>query len=308
MPPPPTPIFVGAVLWELAQRFAGVDSPQLSARVIVAHALGLPSDSLIMHYDRELEPDEVARIEALAIRRERGEPVAYLTGTKEFYGLDFAVTPDVLIPRPESEHLIETALETMPDDVAFSFADLGAGSGCLAVTLAKLRPRARGWALELCPRALAVARDNARRHGIGQRVVFVESDFARLPELLGHYATTAPAGDGEDEEVRTTGHLDLVLANPPYVPGDACRTLSPEVRDYEPHGALFPEGPDGLQGVRQVLAAARKALRPGGTLIVEHGHDQGAPAREAAQANGFVRTATRRDLAGRERLLVARAP
>jgi release factor glutamine methyltransferase len=271
----------------LAER--GVDCPALSAQLLLGRALGLSRLDLLLQCDRPLGEAELAAIRELVRRRGRGEPVAYILGEKEFFGLAFAVTPACLIPRPETEHIVEEAEARFPRDAALAFADLGTGSGCLAVTLAVRFPLARGLAVDLSPGALAVARANAGRHGVGERLDFRQGDFADLAGL-----GVAPAS------------LDLIAANPPYVSEAEFAQVSGEVRDFEPRTALAP-GPTGLEAIAALAPGARAALKDGGWLLLEMGWNQAVAVRGILEQAGFVEVVVRRDLAGRDRVAAARA-
>lgn len=277
---------VQAIVRECAARLAGVDSPLLSAQLLVAEALGLRRLALSLERDRLVDPAQAKRIRALTGRRAAGEPVAYLLGRREFYGLDFTVTPDVLIPRPETEHLIETALATFPADSPIRFADLGTGSGILAVTLAHLYPNAQGLALDRSAPALEVARGNARTHGVEGRIAFVEGDFT----------ATIPGGN-----------YDLIIANPPYVTEGEYVRASREVTAFEPKGALV-SGPDGLDHIRGLLPTALTALAPDGVLLLEIGCGQaeGVKIITSSDCPGFKDFAVIRDLAGHDRVVFLR--
>jgi release factor glutamine methyltransferase len=269
----------------LAER--GIDSPRLSAQIVVAKALEMDRLGLILAMDRPLTPDELDAVRPLVARRGRGEPTAYILGEREFYGLDFAVTPATLIPRPETEGIIDRARELFPDGALTRFADLGAGSGCLAVTLATLFPTAQGLALDQSGAALEVARQNAVRHAVADRLTFLEADFAALP----------PCADG----------YDLIVSNPPYVSAAEYRECSREVRDFEPICALVP-GESGLEAVPVVARAASARLRPGGWLLVEIGWKQGPAAAALLTEAGFADVAVSRDLAGCDRVVAGRKP
>jgi release factor glutamine methyltransferase len=269
----------------------GVDSPRLSAQMLLAHVLGLERLGLFLDMDRPLSGDELARCRDLVARRGRGEPAAYLVGGREFYGLEFAVGPDVLIPRPETEGLVERAEALFPKDAAFRFADLGTGSGCLAVTLAVLFPDSAGVAVDISEKALAVARENARRHGVSERIEFVRGDFSCLGDRAKAFG--------------------LMVANPPYVSQAEYLALSPEVAGFEPRSALVPESdaPAGATGCEcfPVLArAARTCLAPGGVLLMEMGCAQADAARAAFA--GFGGLTVHRDLAGLDRFIEVRGP
>jgi release factor glutamine methyltransferase len=210
-------------------------------------------------------------------RRAAGEPIAYLTGACEFYGLEFRVTPAVLIPRPETELLVDLALERLPAAGRARVLDLGTGSGCIAVTLAHLRPQLEVWAADVSPAALEVARDNARR-------LLAPVRFRRSDWLAGQ------AGE----------RFDLILANPPYVAAHDPHLSQGDLR-FEPACALVA-GEDGLDDIRRIVAAAPAHLAPGGWLLFEHGYDQARRCRALLAAAGFARVASWRDLAGIERV------
>jgi release factor glutamine methyltransferase len=275
------------------------DAPRLEAELLLAHVLGLSRASLYAHPERALPTHQRAAYQTLVKRRALGEPLPYLTGHVEFYGLDLSVNPHVLIPRPETETLVDLALTLqshsaplrgleypIPDPQYLisniqSFADVCTGSGCIAVALALHAPQARVYALDLSPGALAVARANAARHGVGERVTFLRSDLlAALPEPV-----------------------DLIVANPPYIAAQEWGALPREVREHEPRLALHG-GPDGLDVVRRLLEQSPAYLRPGGVLLVEIGAAQGATAAHLArQAYPCATVTIRADLAGRDRVL-----
>jgi release factor glutamine methyltransferase len=227
---------------------------QRDAALLARSVLGWDEAQWIVRRHEAAPPDFTARFAAAIARRCRREPVAYILGEREFYGRAFRVTPAVLIPRPESESIVDEALawlrsaRPVPNPVV---VDVGTGSGCLAITIAREYPKARLTAIDVSPAALDVARENAGRHGVLDRVTFLCGDL-----LAG-----------------VTGPVDLIISNPPYVPDTDRGTLAPEVRDFEPAQALFA-GPDGLEVVRRLLRAAAEALRPGGRLIMEFGWGQ----------------------------------
>jgi len=283
---------IGALLAESDDilKGAGVDSPRLSSQVLAMHSLGLDRVRLVLDRERVLAQEEVEAVRALVARRAAGEPVAYLTGEKEFFGLDFAVSAHVLVPRPETEHLIEAVQARFAADAPLAFADLGTGSGCIAVTLAHLFPAARGLALDRSPRALAQARDNARSHGVDARLLFVRADMG---------APFARAGS-----------LDLVAANPPYVSEAEFAGISREVAAFEPRTALVPgvDGvSDGLECYAALLPGAVSALAPGGWLILEIGETQAESVFQLVEnSGGFHAPDVLPDLAGRDRIVVAK--
>jgi release factor glutamine methyltransferase len=268
---------------------AGVDSPALSAEILAAHTLGMRRLDVLVHPNKVLTPAEAVAVQVAITRRAAGEPVAYILGEKEFYGLDFTVSSAVLVPRPETEHIVEDVEAHFAADAPLRFADLGTGSGCLAVTVAHLFANARGVALDMSADALAVARANAVRHGVADRVAFVRGDFA--------------------QPFAAAGSLDLVVSNPPYVSEAEYRELDPEVSQFEPRTALVPDGhveSDGLECVRALLPQVARALRPGGLFLMEFGWTQGEAVRRIVEGQGAFSSVTiRRDLAGKDRYVLA---
>lgn len=260
----------------------GVDAPRLTAELLLAHALGCDRVRLYLDFDKPLGDPELSRYRELVKRRAEGEPTAYLTGAREFYGRRFAVDARVLVPRPETELLAEAALAALPEGGAA--LDLGTGSGALAVTLALGRPGARVTAVDLSADALAVAAANAA--ALGAAVTFLQGD------LFG----PLPAG----------ARFDVIASNPPYVPTGELAGLMREVR-REPRLAL-DGGPDGLAVLRRLVAEAPRWLAPGGQLMLEmhESHLETLPA--LCRAAGFATAEARRDLAGLPRLTVARLP
>lgn len=264
----------------------GVDSPALSARLMAGKALGLDNVGLIREAGRELTDQESGLIDELVRRRGEGEPAAYILGEKEFYGLSMLVGPEVLIPRPETELLVDLARRSFKPESRLLFADLGAGSGCLAVAVAVHFPNALGLALELSPAALGMTVKNARRHGAAERLVPVLADFA--------------------SPFAAEGSLDLILANPPYVSDSEYAALSPEVFRYEPRTALRG-GSDGCEPGLKLLAAAAPALKPGGMFAMEIGASQARRFTSAISAfeYSFKKVDTVTDLSGIERVVFA---
>jgi len=272
---------------EVYLREKGVDSPRLGAQVIVASGLGVDRMALFLDLDRPLKESELAAVRPLVARRAKGEPVAYITGRREFFSLEFAVTPDVLIPRPETEMIVEEAVRLFGREEPVRFADLGTGSGCLAVALAVRFPAARGVALDANPAALAVARENAARHKVEDRLEFAAGDFADVPLPEGGYG--------------------CIVCNPPYVSEEEFRELSPEVARFEPRAALVP-GASGFEAFPVVAAAAQRALAPGGTLLLEIGWKQGQAVKRLLELPEFhfEAVAVLPDLAGHDRMARAR--
>lgn len=265
-------ITVAAALAAAAARIGGA-SPRLDAEVLLAHCLGVDRGTLILRSDLRIEPQAFDR---LVDRRAVGEPIAYIIGRREFWSLDLAVTPDVLIPRPDSETLIEAALATLPRPPA-RILDLGTGSGALLLAALSEWPAATGLGIDASPTALAVARGNADRLGFGDRAAFALGDW----------------GQGLVER------FDLILCNPPYV--ESAADLSPEVR-REPATALFA-GAEGLDEYRRLVPQLPGLLAPGGIAVVEIGHTQAMAVLDLAAASG-LRGDVRRDLGGHDRCLV----
>jgi release factor glutamine methyltransferase len=255
----------------------------IDAQVLLAHAAGRDRSWVIAHRDDALTREQADTFFALAKRRREGEPVAYLTGRREFHGLDLTVTPAVLIPRPETETLVALALEWLAPLEAPRVLDLGTGSGAIALALAHARPDATVVAIDASAAALAVARGNARRLGL-RNVEFLASDWY------------AQAGDAP---------FDAIVSNPPYVAADDPHLREGDVR-HEPVAALV-SGADGLDALRRIVAGARARLRPGGALIVEHGYDQGESVAELLRTAGFAAITARRDLAGIPRVAAGRS-
>lgn len=252
---------------------------RLEAELLVAHALGLDRLHLFLQLDRPVTEADIARGRELLVRRGKREPVAYLTGTREFYGRPFAVDPRVLIPRPETELLIDRARELASELArAPRIADVGTGSGCLAVTAALEIEASEVTALDLSAGALEVARGNAER--LGASVRFVEGDGLEALE----------------------GPFDLILSNPPYIDPSERAELAPEVRDHEPAQALFTPAGDPDHWVRRLLDAAPEKLTPGGRLLIELGLGQ-APRALALAAERTLTAEVRDDLAGIPRVL-----
>ncbi|GAB1408349.1 peptide chain release factor N(5)-glutamine methyltransferase [Thermomonas brevis] len=273
---PPTPDAL------LAAARAAIDADE--AAILLAHALGRSRGWLYAHGGDALDAAAVARFHALAAARAEGEPVAYLTGRQGFWTLDLAVGPAVLVPRPETERLVELALERLPAGAAPRIADLGTGSGAIALALAKERPRARVVATDASPAALELARGNATRNGIGN-VAFREGDW--LAPLAGET-------------------FDLIASNPPYIADDDPHLSRGDLR-FEPPMALSC-GADGLDAIRVIAAAAPAHLRPGGWLLLEHGWEQGPAVRALLRQAGLVEVETARDLEQRDRVTLGQAP
>lgn len=271
------PLTLGALLVEARTRLG---EPR-EAALFVTHALGVSAVDLYAHPERPVTPAETQRALDLIARRAAGEPVAYLTGEREFYGLAFTVTPGVLIPRPETELLVDLALERLPAEKASRVLDLGTGSGCIAIAIAHARPHTRVFAVDRSTEALAVARDNARRHDLGN-LTFSHGDWL-----------TPFAGE----------RFDLIVSNPPYVAIGDPHLEQGDLR-FEPALAL-PSGTDGLDDLRHIVAEAPAYLEPDGWLLLEHGADQQPAVLELLSRHGFTECEGHRDLAGLPRAVSA---
>ncbi|GMR29191.1 peptide chain release factor N(5)-glutamine methyltransferase [Stenotrophomonas sepilia] len=273
------------VVADASARLGGVDARH-EAELLLLHVLERPRSWLFAHATDPLAANDQAAFEALLARREAGEPVAYLTGRRGFWTLDLEVDPATLIPRPETELLVELALERLPPDQALQLADLGTGSGAIALALASERPRAQVLATDASPGALAVAARNAARH---------ELDNVRFAE--GGHDWYAPL-----QGVR----FDLIASNPPYIASNDPHLEQGDLR-FEPSTALA-SGMDGLDDIRRIVDGGQAHLRPGGWLLIEHGWDQGAAIRELFEATGFAEVQTVQDLEQRDRITLGRRP
>jgi release factor glutamine methyltransferase len=222
------------------------------AERLLQHVLGCDLAALLTYPERTLSTAESAHYEALLTRRLAHEPIQYITGEQEFFGLSLRVTPEVLIPRPETEHVVEAILERVPRERPLRIVDVGTGSGAIAIALAHALPYAELTAVDLSAAALAIAKENAARHGVAARIRCLHSDLL-----------AAVAGES----------FDAVVANPPYIADG--EVLEPQVRDYEPHSALYA-GPTGLEAYERLIPQAREVLKPGGRLVLEIGYGQRA--------------------------------
>jgi len=254
---------------------AGLPLDPLENRILLCHALGITRVGLITQSERQLTGDEAARLSGLVGRRIAGEPIAYIVGQREFFGLPFRVTPAVLIPRPDTELIVELALERLPP--RGRMLDMGTGSGAIAVSVAHTRPDAQVTALDVSEDALAVARSNASANGV--QVRFLRSDwFAAL----------------ENES------FELVVSNPPYIASGDAHLAQGDLR-FEPVDALTDHA-DGLSDLRTIVAGAVAHLAPGGWLLLEHGYDQAEAVRALLADAGYLEAQSWRDLAGIERV------
>jgi release factor glutamine methyltransferase len=265
---------------------AGLDCARQDALRLMAHALGTDRLAVYVEPRRAVDARAAACFRALVNRRVAHEPVQHILGFEEFRGLRIEVTPDVLIPRPETEGLVERALELLADHPGALVADIGTGSGAIACALAAARPDLEVLAVEQSLGALAVASDNVRALGLASRVRLLAGD------LLGPLASLG-------------GSLDMVVANPPYLPSGIIAGLPVEVERFEPRLAL-DGGPDGMRVLRRIIAEAPRYLRPGAWLLMEIGEEQAGPLASLMAAEGFSRIGARRDLRDVERYIEGR--
>jgi release factor glutamine methyltransferase len=265
---------------------AGIATAALDARVLLQAALGIDAVELAARPEAGIDAAGMARLRAFLRRRLAREPVGRITGRREFWGLAFALGPDTLEPRPDSETVVETALALLPPSArAGRMLDFGTGSGCLLVALLHELPGMTGLGVDRSPGALAVARANAGRNGLGRRALFAASDWGGA----------------------LRGPFDLIVANPPYIPTNAIAGLAPEVALFDPLAAL-DGGTDGLDAYREVLAASRALLRAGGLCVVEIGMGQAQDVTTIGTAAGLVRLRVAEDLSGHARAVAFAAP
>jgi release factor glutamine methyltransferase len=297
-----TPMDVrGALRTGISQlREKQVASYTLAAELLLLHVLGRDRAWLYAHPEEPINSQELDKFLSLIARRANGEPTQHLTGKQEFWSLEFDVTPDVLIPRPETEHVIEVALDRLAlrelragrpqktNGEGFLIADIGTGSGCLAIALARELPLATTYATDISSTALVVAHRNAVRHGVEKRIRFLESDLSQ-----------PLAADGANESA-----FDLVVSNPPYIPRRDASTLAREVRDHEPAIALFG-GEEGYELYAGLIALARRYLKPGGIFVAELGHDSLPAVQPLLDGPQWTAVGVNNDLAGIPRVIAA---
>jgi release factor glutamine methyltransferase len=290
-----------ALKWGMAQlRNAEVPSPTLAAEVLLMYALGRDRTWMYSHHEERVDDAALQKYFMLIARRAAGEPTQYLTGHQEFWGLDFEVTPAVLIPRPETEHVMEVALarlgergfkihmDTGQPRETLQVADVGTGTGCLAVALAHELPHAELLATDISAVALEIARKNAIRNHVLERIRFVEADL---------FPSSAEP---------PTASFDLIVSNPPYIAESDAATLQREVRDHEPHSALFA-GPTGTEIYERLVPEAAARLRDRGILVLELGYDSAGRVRELfdASSSSWTNVAIAMDLAAIPRVIAA---
>lgn len=263
-------------------RAAGVIDSRLEAGSLLAHALGRDRTYVITHRDRLITSEQLERFRLLVARRVAREPLQYITGYQEFFKLQFEVTPDVLIPRPETELIVETALEILNREQPVSMLDVGTGSGCIAISLLSELPNGRAVATDISANALQVADRNARHHGVHDRLTLAQADS------LSTFCAAA---------------FSLIVSNPPYIPAAEIETLQPEVREYEPLTALM-SGADGLDHVRALLHEAPQLLSSNGYFIFEIGFGQNEAVTQLVDPSAWGLVEVRNDLQGIPRTVV----
>lgn len=264
---------------------AGVETPAFDARLLVEAGAGVSRLDILTDPRRELSDDVVAAVDVLAARRERREPVGHILGRKAFWTLDLAVNADVLIPRPETEHVVQAALDLLDADRPARVLDLGVGSGAILLAILSERPKASGIGVDVSEAALAVARANGEQAGFTHRVVWRHAAW--------------------DEGLE--GRFDLVVSNPPYIASADIAGLQPEIVHYEPHVAL-DGGPDGLDAYRAIVPRLPRLLLPGAGFALEVGQGQAEAVADMARVAGLVAVDARTDLAGIPRVVFGRAP
>ena len=300
----------------------GFETAALDAKLLAGHALGLDALGLATREQDEVADVDAARVANLLQRRMRGESVARIIGSREFYGLPFRLSPATLEPRPDTELLVDLAIKALPQDGRL--LDLGTGTGCIPIAILANRADASGVATDLNRDALAMARDNAGRNGVAERLALAQGDwFAALKPPVGSIEPLPPGGGGRvgghhahpvssaphpgpprGGEGAASGLFDLITSNPPYISSAVVETLAPEVKDFDPRLAL-DGGPDGLAPYRIIAAEAAGFLRRGGQVLVEIGHDQGDAVATLFAAHGFADIAIHKDLNGLDRVVGA---
>ena len=308
----------------LAQlRDAHVPSYTLAAELLLLHVLSRDRTWLYSHPEEQVSHADAERFSALLARRAAGEPTQHLTGKQEFWGLEFEVTPDVLIPRPETEHVIEVALDRLAvrerragrkqtlTGGGLQIADIGTGSGCIAIALAKELPGATIYATDISSAALAVARRNAARHSVSAQIHFIESNLLDQVLVVGAQHAAPLPGTGASAALRqspVTSHqsllLDLIASNPPYIGRREAATLMREVRDHEPEIALYG-GEEGYEFYADLITQAAAHLKPGGILVLELGHNSLPAVQPLPDAPTWTNVGVTNDLAGIPRVLAA---
>jgi release factor glutamine methyltransferase len=301
-------------------REAHVASYTLSAELLLLHVLGRNRTWIYAHPEESIAQADEQRFFELIARRIAGEPTQHLTGKQEFWGLEFEVTPDVLIPRPETEHVIEVALDRLAvrelrfgrpnktDGAGLHIADIGTGSGCMAIALGKELPAAQFVATDISPNALVVAGRNAVRHGVDARIEFVEAnllDRSSVPEMSGELLSARVVGsEPVSGDAPAPPLFDIVVSNPPYIGRHEAETLAREVREHEPEVALYG-GEEGYEFYASLIAQAARHLKPGGILVLELGYNTLAAVQPLLDAPDWTNVRVTDDLAGIPRVIAA---
>lgn len=272
---------------------SGIETPRLDAEVLISHALGISREEFWRDAHRHLNSDEITSCEKLVQRREAREPLAYIIGEREFWSRSFKVTPDVLIPRPETEILIEQLLKSLSKEKRGEILrglDMCTGSGILAIIAALELPVSNLVGIDISPEALNMARENSQCHGVENRIIWMHSDLF---------------GSLQEDKVET-GRFDFILCNPPYIATEDCQTLQPEISRFEPVGAL-DGGPDGLSFFDKILEGASIWLKPEGYLLMEIGSNQGESVKAKLMRDPtFCQIVLHQDYSGRDRAVSAR--
>lgn len=269
---------------------AGIVSARLDAELLLSNSLGIRRIDLYLDIDRPVLEDERKKFKEMMLMRKKRVPIAYILGVKEFWSMEIEVDPAVLIPRPETETMIEMVLDIIPKTEPVTLLDLATGSGCIAIALAKEITTAHVWALDYSESALRIARRNAIKHKVCDRVSFLHSNW--FEKLNSEYS-----------EIR----FDAILSNPPYIPDNEIDALEPEIRLYEPRIAL-EGGKDGIDAYSTIVRDSLHFLRSGGFLCVEIGYNSGNAVRNLFVNHGFSEVAVKDDLTGRERFVIGKKP
>jgi release factor glutamine methyltransferase len=284
-----------------------IESPRLQAELLLAHVLKLPRMKLYLNFERALTDAETTTYRDLIKRRAQHEPLQHITGSTSFCGLEITVNRHVLVPRPETELLAEAGwsfLSSLNSELS-TVLDFGTGSGCIAIALAAKSPSARITALDVSPEALDTAKQNAAKNSVAERIEFLQGDS--FQSLVGRVTPCAPSDNPTGQRTPVDAHrsFDLIISNPPYIPTAEISTLEPEVRDFDPRGAL-DGGPDGLDFYRQFATEAHKFLKPAGKIMLEFGDGQGDSIRKIFEEQKWIVEAIREDYTQRQRILIAR--
>jgi release factor glutamine methyltransferase len=287
----------------------GVESPRLQTELLLAYLLKLPRMKLYLNFERALTPAEVDGLREFIKRRGQREPLQHITGSTSFCGLEITVNRAALIPRPETELLAELGwnfLSTLNPQPSTAL-DFGTGTGCIAIALAAKCPSAKVVATDISPDALALARENAARNNVAERIEFLEGDGFAALQNAGQASCLFPS---EKKKLETGGtpvlHFDLIVSNPPYIPSAEIATLQPEVRDFDPRAAL-DGGADGLDFYRKLAMESKPFLKPGGKIMLEFGDGHADAIRKIFEAEKWIVEAVKEDYSQRERFLIAKS-